>query len=462
MRYQDILLGIAVACLMGFICADAKTIFRRADKISHPFQRLNLPPEEIDPNVAPPEPQKIETLNSEDVSGFGNDETTQFPDDIVDQAEESVALANEVGDEAVNEIEDAVTAAPIDATPAVTSPLASPAVTSSSSASSATDATTLQSQDDNNPISKYCKCTDDHCDCCRQFNLPLIPVRGPGCAKITYLGDERMSVSLKYGDITLATRTISGKRAKPICVGLPGGYSKFCGRVYGLSRTKNDFKACLGFELRAEDEVEAALRVSCFKFGPEGLRVADAEPLPTEGNKDDDDDDIFGFGAGGDDDDDDYDDETEEADEVDDEDDEGDEDDEAEDDDEVEAEAPADADYGGFSLAGLLDELADDDDEKPGPAVSVAPALRSAEHKDTAQGKDNEVTDLAEESGQIPIVSAGENSAVIPIPAGADTTKVKPTKKSKKTRKQKKKKAVSTGENDFAIEILNGILDFFN
>lgn len=89
-----------------------------------------------------------------------------------------------------------------------------------------------------------------------------------------------------------------GKRAKPICVGLPGGYSKFCGRVYGLSRAKNDFKACLGFELRAEDEVEAALRVSCFKFGPEGLRVAEAEPLPVEVNKEEDDDDIFGFGGG--------------------------------------------------------------------------------------------------------------------------------------------------------------------
>lgn len=96
----------------------------------------------------------------------------------------------------------------------------------------------------------------------------------------------------------------------------------------------------MGFELRAEDEVEAALRVSCFKFGPDGLRVAEAEPLPVEVNKEEDDDDIFGFGgelfneswlkifihniislvAGGDDDeDDDYDDEAEEADEEDDE-----------------------------------------------------------------------------------------------------------------------------------------------
>ncbi|XP_017487972.1 PREDICTED: uncharacterized protein LOC108376284 [Rhagoletis zephyria] len=467
MRYQDILLGIAVACLMGFICADAKTVFRRADKISHPFQRLNLPPEEIDPNVAPPEPQQIESLNSEDVSGPGADETTQFADEVVDQAEEVAAA---VVDEAANEIVDAVTTASAVATPVAAAVAASPAAASGGSAVSAavTEATPVQNQDDPNPISKYCKCTDDHCDCCRQFNLPIIPVRGPGCAKITYLGNERMSVSLKYGDITLATRTISGKRAKPICVGLPGGYSKFCGRVYGLSKAKNDFKACLGFELRAEDEVEAALRISCFKFGPEGLRVAEAEPLPTEVNKDEDDDDIFGFGAGGDDDeDDDYDDEPEEADETDEEEDETDEDDEVEEDDD--AEAPADADYGGFSLAGLLDELDDDDEEKPTAAVTpavaatpAAPATRIAENKDTAQGKEDSDTEAAVASDHSAVAPIDETAAVTPAPAAVDASTVKSKKKSKKARKQKKKKAASTGENDFALEILNGILDFFN
>lgn len=153
--------------------------------------------------------------------------------------------------------------------------------------------------DDQNPINKYCKCSEDHCDCCRNFALPIIPVRGPGCARISYLGNEKMSVQIKYGDIVLASRTVSGNNAKPICVGLPGGYSKFCGRVYGLARTKDNFKACLGLELRAEDEIEAALRVSCFKFGPGGLKVAEAEPLPTppkNEDDDDDDDDFFGLG----------------------------------------------------------------------------------------------------------------------------------------------------------------------
>ncbi|XP_018798699.1 PREDICTED: uncharacterized protein LOC108974979 [Bactrocera latifrons] len=465
MRYQDILIGIVVACLMYFICVDAKTVFRRADKISSPFQRLNLPPEEIDPNVAPLEPQHIESLNSDDISGPGTDESTQFADEVVDQADEATAAAaaaaeaNEIANEATNEIVDVVTIAPAVATPAVAA-VASPATSSSASTAAVTEATTLQNTDDPSPISKYCKCTDDHCDCCRQFNLPLIPVRGPGCAKITYLGNERMSVAIKYGDITLATRTISGKRAKPICVGLPGGYSKFCGRVYGLSRAKNDFKACLGFELRAEDEVEAALRVSCFKFGPEGLRVAEAEPLPVEVNKEEDDDDIFGFGAGGDDDDDDdYDDEAEEADE---EDDETDEDDDAEENDDDDTEAPADADYGGFSLAGLLDELDDDDEEKPAaaatPAAAVAPTSRIAERKDDAQGKEDNGAEAAEGH----VESVAEDADVTPAPAAADGTTVKSKKKSKKERKQKKKKAASTGENDFAIEILNGILDFFN
>lgn len=36
----------------------------------------------------------------------------------------------------------------------------------------------------------------------------------------------------------------------------------------------------MGLELRAEEEVEAALRVSCFSFGPRGLKVMEAEPIP--------------------------------------------------------------------------------------------------------------------------------------------------------------------------------------
>ncbi|XP_030079967.1 protein bfr2 [Drosophila hydei] len=405
----------------ALLSAESKTLNRRTDKISENFKQLDLPPEEIDPNVAPPEPQKLDNAVAEAV-----EETVAEPDDA-----------------------------------------------------------------DKNPISRYCKCNESHCDCCRKFGLPLLP-SGPGCAKISYLGNDEMSVSLKFGDITLASRRISSKRARPICVGMPGGYSKFCGRVYGLSRAQENFKACLAFELRSEDELEAQLPISCFKFGSEGLRVAEAEPLPTKVKKpeEDDDDDIFGFGAGDDEDedeDDDYDDGETAASAEDD-----DADDYTEDDD---TEAPEDADYGGFSLGGLLDELDDDEDEKPSKkpaavaaaavAAAAAPATRLAdqttrEHIEMeAQSKDEAgtvaaaapaaeaspaaaaVEDAAAAAAAVPAVAAAEDSSA--TTASATSTKAKKSKKAKKNKK--KKKAANTaaaGEGDFAYELLNGILDFFN
>lgn len=73
---------------------------------------------------------------------------------------------------------------------------------------------------------------------------------------------------------------------------LPGGVSKFCGRVYNIGRKGADFNACLGLELRALEDVEAAVRVACFRFGPQGLRVEPSQPLPVvddENEADDDD-----------------------------------------------------------------------------------------------------------------------------------------------------------------------------
>lgn len=70
---------------------------------------------------------------------------------------------------------------------------------------------------------------------------------------------------------------------------LPGGFTNFCGRIYGISKKNEDFKACLGLELRADEEVEAALRVSCFSFGPRGLKVVEAEPIPIATPEEDDD-----------------------------------------------------------------------------------------------------------------------------------------------------------------------------
>lgn len=71
-----------------------------------------------------------------------------------------------------------------------------------------------------------------------------------------------------------------GRKDTPVCLPLPGGFTNFCGRIYGISKKNEDFKACLGLELRADEEVEAALRVSCFSFGPRGLKVLEAEPIP--------------------------------------------------------------------------------------------------------------------------------------------------------------------------------------
>lgn len=150
--------------------------------------------------------------------------------------------------------------------------------------------------DDAHPLNRYCTCNDAECNCCREFKLPLVSVRGPGCASLRYLGKNRMSIAIKYGDITLTSRTISGRKARPVCVNLPGGFSQFCGRVYGISRESDDFQACLGLELRAEEEVEAALRVSCFKFGPKGLKMTDAQPLPPVTDAIDDEDDEDGAG----------------------------------------------------------------------------------------------------------------------------------------------------------------------
>lgn len=69
----------------------------------------------------------------------------------------------------------------------------------------------------------------------------------------------------------------------------------------GISRQDENFKACLGLELRADDDVEASLRVSCFQFGPRGLATMEAEPLPpniTDEDEDDDDDDDDPLGIG--------------------------------------------------------------------------------------------------------------------------------------------------------------------
>lgn len=88
-------------------------------------------------------------------------------------------------------------------------------------------------ENDPNPINKFCTCSSTSCKCCRDFTIPLIPIRGPGCATVRYLDNDRLSIAIKYGDLVLASRQVDSRRPTPICLPLPGGYNRFCGRVYG-------------------------------------------------------------------------------------------------------------------------------------------------------------------------------------------------------------------------------------
>lgn len=82
----------------------------------------------------------------------------------------------------------------------------------SSEATSTESESPVVNEDDANPINRYCKCSGYECDCCRDFSLPLVPIRGPGCANIRYLEGDRMSVGIKFGNRVLANRVISGSQ----------------------------------------------------------------------------------------------------------------------------------------------------------------------------------------------------------------------------------------------------------
>ncbi|KAJ8682029.1 hypothetical protein QAD02_017821 [Eretmocerus hayati] len=132
-------------------------------------------------------------------------------------------------------------------------------------------------------VNKYCTCNDVICNCCRDLELPVFKLPGPGCASLQYLKNDTLVMQLSVKDNILSSNVITGKNPKPVCVAMPGGFSQFCGKIYSVKRESDDkhFKACLGLELRSSTELEASLRVSCFRFGPDGLRLRPAEPLPT-------------------------------------------------------------------------------------------------------------------------------------------------------------------------------------
>ncbi|KAG8040549.1 hypothetical protein G9C98_002545, partial [Cotesia typhae] len=115
-------------------------------------------------------------------------------------------------------------------------------------------------------LNKYCKCNNDVCQCCRDFHIPVVALKGPGCASIRYFEKDNLELQLSFGDNLLSSTVVNGKKPQTICVPMPGGFSKFCGRIYSIQReSDNNFKACLGLELQSSYEVEASLRVSCFR-----------------------------------------------------------------------------------------------------------------------------------------------------------------------------------------------------
>ncbi|XP_014467433.1 PREDICTED: acidic leucine-rich nuclear phosphoprotein 32-related protein 1-like [Dinoponera quadriceps] len=165
-------------------------------------------------------------------------------------------------------------------------------------------------------VNRYCTCNENICNCCRDFHIPVVQLKGPGCASLQYLQGDNLAMQLSFGDNILTSTMVNGKSPRPVCVPLPGGFTKFCGRIYSIQRdAKNHFKACLGLELQSATELEASLRVSCFRFGPDGLKLRPAEPLPVveaeSTSEEEDDDDFFGLGADDDDDDDDDDEDDE-------------------------------------------------------------------------------------------------------------------------------------------------------
>lgn len=73
-----------------------------------------------------------------------------------------------------------------------------------------TNTTSGVNENDPNPINRYCTCSEATCKCCREIGLPILPVRGPGCATMQYLEDDKMLVTIQYGDFVIAQRQISG------------------------------------------------------------------------------------------------------------------------------------------------------------------------------------------------------------------------------------------------------------
>lgn len=58
---------------------------------------------------------------------------------------------------------------------------------------------------------KYCSCSTKLCNCCREFNIPVVALQGPGCASLQYLKGDRLAISMSFGERVLTNTTISSE-----------------------------------------------------------------------------------------------------------------------------------------------------------------------------------------------------------------------------------------------------------
>lgn len=61
------------------------------------------------------------------------------------------------------------------------------------------------------PANRYCSCSTKLCNCCREFNLPVVALRGPGCATLQYLNGDRLAISMSFGERVLTNTTVSSE-----------------------------------------------------------------------------------------------------------------------------------------------------------------------------------------------------------------------------------------------------------
>lgn len=67
-------------------------------------------------------------------------------------------------------------------------------------------------QDTNTQANKYCSCSKQLCNCCREFNIPVVSLQGPGCASLQYLRGDRLAISMSFGERVLTNTTINSKQ----------------------------------------------------------------------------------------------------------------------------------------------------------------------------------------------------------------------------------------------------------